>query len=64
VEHRLFQQMVVQVNILAELGYVDSALLPEALQLRTTNPKTIEYSPTHEALVESLYTTAVSVSHL
>jgi recombinational DNA repair protein (RecF pathway) len=64
VEHRLFQQMVVQVNILAELGYVDSALLPKALQLRTTNPKTIEYSPTHEALVESLYTTAVSVSHL
>ncbi len=63
-DHRMFRQMVVQVNILAELGYVDEALLPPALRLEAPKTDTVEYSDKNEALIESLYTTAVSVSHL
>ena len=64
IEHRLFRQMVIQVNILAELGYVDGALLPDTLKIHTAKPNSVEYSEKNEALIESLYTTAVSVSHL
>ena len=64
VDHRMFRQMVIQVNILAELGYVDSALLPQSLKVLGQNPVAFEYQEEHEVLIESLYSTAVSVSHL
>ena len=63
IEHRTFQQMVVQVNILAELGYVDSALLPASLRERKSN-QILSCTEHDERLIESLFTNAVSVSHL
>ena len=64
IEHRMFEQMLTQVRILAELGYVDNALLPAVLKdTEPSNPK-ITYSEQNELLIESLYTNAVSVSHL
>jgi|AntRauTorckE6833_2_1112554.scaffolds.fasta_scaffold12957_2 DNA repair protein RecO len=62
---RAFLQMLVQVHILAELGYVDSQLLPSALQNRThISLDTTHYSESDERLIEQLYTQAVSASHL
>lgn len=62
---RLFLQMIIQVHILAELGYVDSQLLPAALQERSVEClDTMSYSETDERIIEQLYTQAVSVSHL
>jgi DNA repair protein RecO len=62
---RMFLQMLVQVHILAELGYVDSQLLPSTLQNRALASADIEnYSEADERVIEKLYTQAVSVSHL
>jgi len=62
---RTFLQMLIQVHILAELGYVDNQLLPLALQNRTlASLDTTNYSETDERTIEQLYTQAVSVSHL
>jgi hypothetical protein len=57
--------MLIQVHILAELGYVDNQLLPTALQNRTLSSlDTTHYSEADERVIEQLYTQAVSVSHL
>jgi len=62
---RVFLQMLIQVHILAELGYVDSALLPAVLQNRSLQSlDTSNYSENDERVIEQLYTQAVSVSHL
>ena len=62
---RTFLQMLIQVHILAELGYVDNQLLPTALQNRTlASLDTTNYSETDERTIEQLYTQAVSASHL
>jgi len=62
---RSFLQMLVQVHILAELGYVDSQLLPHALHNRSLESlDTAHYSEADERIIEQLYTQAVSVSHL
>jgi DNA repair protein RecO len=62
---RTFLQMLIQVHILAELGYVDNQLLPTALQNRTLSSlDTTHYSEADERVIEQLYTQAVSVSHL
>jgi len=62
---RTFLQMLIQVHILAELGYVDNQLLPMTLQHRTLESlDTTNYSESDERVIEKLYTQAVSVSHL
>jgi DNA repair protein RecO len=62
---RTFLQMLIQVHILAELGYVDNQLLPRALQNRSLKSlDTTNYSETDERTIEMLYTQAVSASHL
>jgi DNA repair protein RecO len=62
---RAFLQMLIQVHILAELGYVDNQVLPKALQNRTlASLDTTHYSETDERTIEQLYTQAVSASHL
>ena len=62
---RTFLQMLIQVHILAELGYVDNQLLPPALQNRTlASLDTTNYSEIDERTIEQLYTQAVSASHL
>jgi DNA repair protein RecO len=62
---RMFLQMLIQVHILAELGYVDNQLLPSTLQNRAlTSVDISNYSEADERVIEQLYTQAVSVSHL
>lgn len=62
---RSFLQTLVQVHILAELGYVDRQSLPPALQSRTAESlDTSNYSEADERTIEQLYTQAISVSHL
>jgi DNA repair protein RecO len=62
---RTFLQMLIQVHILAELGYVDNQLLPSTLQNRTlASLDTSNYSEADERTIEKLYTQAVSASHL
>jgi DNA repair protein RecO len=62
---RAFLQMLIQVHILAELGYVDNQLLPQALQSRSLESlDTTHYSEADERTIEKLYTQAVSASHL
>jgi len=63
-EHRPFRQMVIQVNILADLGYVDNSQLLAELGFDAKNPQDVAYSDKNERLIESAYSTAVSVSHL
>lgn len=62
---RTFLQMLIQVHILTELGYVDNQLLPAVLQNRSLESlDTADYSESDERVIEKLYTQAVSVSHL
>jgi DNA repair protein RecO len=62
---RAFLQMLIQVHILAELGYVDSQLLPKTLQNRTLESlDTTHYSEADERVIEQVYSQAISVSHL
>jgi DNA repair protein RecO len=62
---RALLQMLVQVHILTELGYVDNQLLPSTLQNRTlASLDTTNYSETDERTIEKLYVQAVSASHL
>lgn len=62
---RSFLQMLIQVHILAELGYVDNQLLPRTLQTHSlASLDTANYSEADERTIEMLYTQAVSASHL
>lgn len=63
-KYRQFLQMVIQVHILAELGYVDRKSIPSAVQ--SASPANISnlYNQSLIKQVEDVYTNAVSVSHL
>lgn len=61
---RSFVSIVVQVQVLAVLGYVDKKVIPESVL--SIEPKEIAgyYSESVELQVNGLYTHAVSISHL
>ncbi|MCA9358895.1 recombination protein O N-terminal domain-containing protein [Candidatus Kaiserbacteria bacterium] len=63
-EGRMFLQMVVQIKILAHLGYVDVKNVPaELLEANPSNITSFE-SEKSAKIIESLYTQAITVSHL
>lgn len=61
---REFMEMVVQVRVLAWLGYVDGKALPPGLADLMPSEITGHYSPALHKTISQLYTQAVSVSHL
>ncbi len=61
---RVFLQMIIQVRILAILGYVDIKLIPEAVRIIPVTAIAEQYSPLVQQQIEKLYTQAVSVSQL
>lgn len=62
--HQTFTLMVIQVRVLAILGYVDSKLIPKILKTVRSSKISVNYSLDTEKQIEALYTHAVSVSHL
>ena len=64
VPHRAFVEQVVAVQVLAFLGYVDTATLPDALRDVAPEQVAAQYSTVSAAQVAALYTQAVSESHL
>lgn len=61
---RPFVSMVVQVRVLAVLGYVDKKVLPESVWINQPKEIAEQYSEAIERQINSLYTHAVSMSHL
>lgn len=63
-EHRTFVELVVVVQLLSTLGYVDTAAIPPAL--REAEPAQLDelYTPEGMAAIEQIYTHAEQVSHL
>lgn len=62
--NRVFVQEVVSVQFLSVLGYVDTTAIP--VELQTVAPADIaaQYSATSAAKITTLYTQAVTMSHL
>ena len=63
-EQRAFVQMVVQVRILAALGYVDEKSIPESIRTTSISELSAQHDDVTHRAIERLYTQAVSVSHL
>lgn len=64
VAERPFVLMVVQVHVLAVLGYVDKKVLPESILLLQPPEIAKQHTKDIERQINNLYTHAVSMSHL
>jgi DNA repair protein RecO len=61
---RQFVSLVLQVRLLAHLGYVDQESIPHALQSGTVAEVATQVTPETKHKIETLYVNAVAVSHL
>ena len=61
---RQFVTVVLQVRLLALLGYVDQELIPRSLWSETVSEIASVASPKTREKIETLYTNAATVSHL
>lgn len=63
-DQRQFVQMVIQVRIMALLGYVDTKVIPEVVRAVTPKEVVKQYTPVVQQRIETLCTQAITVSHL